>query len=105
MNITQQIWLDLEGLTLISDNSPKIRLRKKEIQLLLFFAKNPNRIIDRLSLLELVWDYNIYAQTNTLAVHINNLRKKLQNFRDLKIETIYGVGYKFNNQLGSPRDS
>ena len=58
-------------------NDEKLPLRKKEYELLEFLAKNAERVINRLTILEYVWNYSIYANTNTLEVHIATLRKKL----------------------------
>lgn len=71
-----------------------IILRNKEFQLLEFLMRNTDIIFTRQNLLEHVWDRNANMFTNTIDVHINILRRKLDykdNFR--LIETVYCQGY------------
>lgn len=73
----------------------KIRLRKKEFQLLEFLAHNKNQVVSRTSIMEYVWNYDVQAITNTLDVHMSKLRRKIDgNFSTKMIETVYGAGYK-----------
>ncbi len=71
-----------------------IKLRKKEYELLQFFVRNKNRIINRNTLLENIWGPNCNPFTNTVDVHIAALRKKLKTKNRQLIKTIHGVGYK-----------
>jgi two-component system, OmpR family, response regulator len=73
----------------------ELALRRKEVELLTFFARNPGKIINRLTLLEYVWNYSNQINTNTLEVHINSLRKKIAARNgNPTIETIHGIGYR-----------
>ncbi len=79
----------------VERNGKLISLRKKEYQLLEFMAKNKNKVINRNALLEYVWNYNVHTLTNTLEVHISNLRRKIDADDSAKIiETVYGLGYR-----------
>lgn len=89
-----------------------IALRRKEFDLLLYLVRNVNRAITKTNILESVWDTNADLFTNTLEVHILNLRKKIDGSyppeRKL-IHTIYGRGYLFGLRpallyVGSTRD-
>ncbi len=82
---------------IITKNQIIIRLRKKEFELLQCLYFNPNRLINKQELLELVWNYDLYINTNTLEVHLCKLRNKLKKagHKNL-IETIHGAGYRFN---------
>lgn len=74
----------------------KIQLRKKEYQLLEFLVNNKNKVINRNTLLEYVWNYNVQAMTNTLEVHISKLRRKINSeYSSTILQTVYGLGYKF----------
>ena len=42
-----------------------------------------------------VWGYSTEIRTRTLDVHVRRLRKKLGGYADQYIETIFGVGYRF----------
>jgi len=68
---------------------------RKEYQLLAMLAQNAGEIIRRDVLLLRVWGYSREIRTRTLDVHIRRLRKKLGAYGDRYIETIFGVGYRF----------
>lgn len=70
-------------------------LTKKEHQLLALLAANIGEIVPRSILLERIWGYGKDIRTRTLDVHIRRLRKKLFPYGDTYIETIFGVGYRF----------
>lgn len=73
----------------------KIDFKPKEIQLLYFLLKNPNRVFSRDQLLENVWGYDYIGETRTVDVHIKRLREKLDaGDQAWKISTVWGVGYK-----------
>lgn len=72
-----------------------IRLSKKEYQLLEFLARNKNKVINRNTILEYVWNYSVHCMTNTLDVHMSNLRRKIDGgFKTKILQTVYGLGYK-----------
>ncbi len=69
-------------------------LRNKEFQLLEFLMRNTDILLSRQIILENVWDRNAYFMTNTVDVHINCLRKKIDYKKTNQlIETIYCSGY------------
>jgi len=74
-------------------------LTKKEYDLLLFFLTNKNRVLGRQSIAQHMWgDYtDDLANFDFVYQHIKNLRKKIcrAGGKDY-INTIYGIGYKFN---------
>ncbi|PJC36558.1 hypothetical protein CO046_05275 [Candidatus Peregrinibacteria bacterium CG_4_9_14_0_2_um_filter_53_11] len=73
-----------------------IPLRNKEFALLEFFIMNKGRLLSRTSILEHVWDRNHCYGSNTLDVHINRLRRKIDGpFDDKLIHTVHCVGYRF----------
>jgi len=74
----------------------EIFLTKLEFNLLSFFVKNKNRIIDREKLLLKVWNNEEVKQKQTVTVTINRLKRKIdpKNIKDYIIP-IYGLGYKF----------
>lgn len=82
----------------IRKNEAKIPLSAIEFQLLTILAKNPNRVFNPDHLYELVWGNEELCDPRTVAVHISNLRKKIESdpTRPSYILTVRGVGYKFN---------
>lgn len=76
-------------------DSRPIELTRKEYDLLAVLVQNAGEIVRREILLLQVWGYGSEIRTRTLDVHIRRLRKKLGVYADQYIETIFGVGYRF----------
>lgn len=73
-----------------------ISLRNKEFSLLEFLMLNKNRVLTRTEIFESVWDRNGDIATNTVDVHISNLRKKISiSPGNGLIRTINCIGYFF----------
>lgn len=71
-----------------------IHLTPKEFALLYYLASNEGRAVPQEELLEHIWDEHANPFTQTVKVHMNNLRRKLnEGFHDQLIETIRGKGY------------
>ncbi len=76
----------------------ELKLTKKEYDILLFLARNKNRIVTKDSIAEYLWgDYMDDAVSfDFIYAHIKNLRKKLANHECGNfLKTVYGIGYKF----------
>lgn len=73
----------------------EIILTRKEHELLALLVDNAGEIVPREILLERIWGYGKDIRTRTLDVHIRRLRKKLFPYGDTYIETIFGIGYRF----------
>ncbi len=75
----------------------EVVLTAKEFDLLLFFARRPGRVFNRVQLLDQVWGYNHEGYEHTVNSHINRLRAKIESdpSNPLYILTVWGVGYKF----------
>ncbi len=71
-----------------------VSLRAKEFELLEEFCRKPGIVLTRDKLLEDVWGFAYPGETRTVDVHVKQLRDKLAG-SDARIETIWGVGYKF----------
>lgn len=74
-------------------------LTPKEFDLLSTLAQNPKRVFSRDQLLQIVWNYEYYGDERTVDAHIKKLRKKIQPFGKNAIQTVWGVGYKFDDSL------
>lgn len=72
-----------------------LKLPPKEMELLYFLASKPNHVFTREQLLEQVWDFNYFGDSRTVDVHIKRLREKLPGNDQWQINTVWGVGYKF----------
>ncbi|WP_342504241.1 response regulator transcription factor [Lysinibacillus sp. FSL L8-0126] len=88
--------LNPESATLIVNNQ-LVDCTAKELELLHFFCKNPNRIFTTSQLYEFVWGNDVYGEEKTVTIHISKLRKKLgDDTRKPKIiVNLRGIGYKF----------
>lgn len=76
-----------------------VELTPKEYDLLLYFASNKNHVLSKQTIAEHLWGDYVDHLTNLDFVyqHIKNLRKKLEEGGAKNhIESIYGIGYKFN---------
>ena len=72
-------------------------LTPKEFDLLRVLAKKPRQVFSREQLLQLVWDYEYYGDERTVDAHIKKLRQKIEKVGPKVIQTVWGVGYKFDD--------
>lgn len=72
-------------------------LTPKEFDLLKTLAHKPRQVFSREQLLELVWDYEYYGDERTVDAHIKKLRQKIEKAGPQVIQTVWGVGYKFDD--------
>ena len=72
-------------------------LTPKEFDLLRVLAKEPRQVFSREQLLQLVWDYEYYGDERTVDAHIKKLRQKIEKVGPQVIQTVWGVGYKFDD--------
>jgi two-component system, OmpR family, alkaline phosphatase synthesis response regulator PhoP len=70
-------------------------LTRKEYELLSLLVQHAGEIVPRETLLMRVWGYSMEIRTRTLDVHIRRLRRKLGVYAEQYIETIFGIGYRF----------
>lgn len=74
-----------------------LALNRKEFEILLFFASNKNRLVNKSALAEHVWGDHIDQADNFEFIYsqIKNLRKKLNAAgANIEIKAVYGIGYK-----------
>lgn len=79
---------------IVHKGSKQITLPKKEFELLYYLATNPNKVYNRDELLASIWGTDVYVLSRTVDVHIRKVREKVG---EELIQTIKGVGYKFNH--------
>ena len=72
-------------------------LTPKEFDLLYTMAKKPRQVFTREQLLELVWNYEYFGDERTVDAHIKKLRQKIEKVGPQVIQTVWGVGYKFDD--------
>ncbi len=79
----------------VTYNGDEIKMPPKEFELLYYLASNKNRVFTREQLLCEVWGYDYPGDSRTVDVHIKRLREKLHGGANWQLETVWGVGYKF----------
>lgn len=72
-------------------------LTPKEFDLLKTLAAKPKQVFSREQLLQLVWNYEYYGDERTVDAHIKKLRQKIEKAGPKVIQTVWGVGYKFDD--------
>ncbi len=72
------------------------RLTLQESKLLQYFIEHPNKILKRQEILQSIWGDDDYFNGRSMDVFISRLRKYLKEEISVQIETIRGVGYRFN---------
>jgi two-component system phosphate regulon response regulator PhoB len=82
--------IDLDGHQ-VNLNGEIIRLTPKEYQLLVVLAQNPNRVIHKDDLIQMLWK-DVHVEVNNLDTHFSNLRRKLKPF-STHIKTLKNLGY------------
>ncbi|MBT2556221.1 response regulator transcription factor [Hymenobacter sp. ISL-91] len=91
--------IEINGLTIdrtgfaVYQDGRKITLPKKEFELLAFLAASPHKVFGREELLQNIWGSDVFVLARTVDVHVRKVREKVG---DHHIQTIKGVGYKFN---------
>lgn len=70
-------------------------LTPKEFDLLMTFASHPKRVFSRDHLLKTLWEDPFYGDERTVDAHIKKLRQKIEVVGPQVIQTVWGVGYKF----------
>ena len=89
------IVIDYDGRTVMVDGK-NVEMSLREYELLTYLVENKGIALSREKILNNVWNYDYYGDSRTIDSHIKKIRHKLGK-KGKYIETIRGVGYKFNN--------
>ncbi|QUI22829.1 response regulator transcription factor [Vallitalea pronyensis] len=103
--VTESNTLSYKNLTLNKDqrqimiDHEEVILTKKEFELLVYLLENRNIVLSRENILEKVWGFEYYGDTNIIDVYIRYLRGKIdQRFSINMIHTVRGVGYVIKDE-------
>ena len=80
----------------------RLELTAKEEALLVLFLRHPGEVLSRTRIYERVWDERYDGLSNTLEVHVRELRRKLEAHGPRLIHTHRGRGYAFGDMPGTP---
>jgi two-component system response regulator PrrA len=87
------LWVD-EARRQATVSGTRLDLSRREFDLLAAFARNPNVVLSRIRLLELVWGYDFEVDTNVVDVFVGYLRRKIEGSGTARlIHTVRGVGF------------
>ena len=95
VTLTPEVTVDVLAQKVFNDGK-EVHLTAKEFAILNYFLKNPNRVITQQELYDHVFDFAEIQLSNTIEVHIKNLRKKLRSSSDVPILTIRNAGYRLD---------
>jgi two-component system, OmpR family, copper resistance phosphate regulon response regulator CusR len=81
-----------------------LNLTAKEQSLLIFFLRHANEVVSRTRIYEQVWDERYDGLSNTLEVHVMELRRKLETNGPRLIHTLRGRGYLLGDAPGADQE-
>lgn len=98
------ITIDVETLT-VSKNGKGLYFTRKEFLILEQIAKKPGHVVSRMDIMDHVWNKDFDPFSNTIETHIRNIRKKIGDKNNSKIETVPGRGYRVSTkETGTLKD-
>jgi DNA-binding response OmpR family regulator len=91
------------GNRLVRKQRQEIDLTFIEFEILYLLASNPGRIFSKEHIYDIVWKEPYCGDYNIVMCHIHNLREKIEDnpSKPVYIQTVWGVGYRFNKNLSS----
>lgn len=101
--------LSFDGLE-IDDINRSVRKQKQDIDLtftefeiLCLLANSPGRVFSKEQIYDIVWKEAYSGDYNIVMSHIRNIREKIEDnpSKPVYIQTVWGVGYRFNKNLSS----
>ena len=87
----------------VTRNNRKIKLTFTEFEILNLLAQNPGKVFSKGLIYDIVWKEPYSGDYNIVMSHIRNIREKIEDnpSKPVYIQTVWGVGYCFNKNLGS----
>lgn len=95
--VFNEIEVDLEAME-ARINGQSLNLTKKELNLLIYFINNKNRVLSRQAIAIHLWGDYTYNLDNVdfIYQHLKNLRRKIAEAKGTDyVQTVYGLGYKW----------
>ena len=92
--------LEVSGVTLnantltVSDGKKSVTMPKKEFEILFKLLSFPDKVFTKTQLMDEFWGYDSDTFNDTVKVHINRIRGRIEPFPQIGVGTIRGVGYK-----------
>lgn len=88
---------------LIYRGKSEIKTAFVEFEILHLLARNPGKVFSKEQIYDIVWKEPYFGDYNIVMSHIRNLREKIEDnpSKPIYIQTVWGVGYRFNKNLSS----
>ena len=88
---------------IVSIKGTRIALTNREFDILYLLAKSPGRIFSKEQIYDIVWQEPYSGDYNIVMSHIHHIREKIEDNpgKPLYIQTVWGIGYRFNKNLSS----
>ena len=86
---------------LVYRGEKEVNITFTEFEILHLLARNPGRVFSKEQIYNSVWKEPYFGDYNIVMSHIRNIREKIEDNpnKPIYIQTVWGVGYKFNNKL------
>lgn len=93
-----ELQIDLDNFS-VKKNDVSINLTSKEFEILKLLVKNPNKVFTKNEIYTLIWNEDYLTDNNIILVHIQRLRKKIEDdpSNPQYIKTLWGIGYKLGD--------
>ncbi len=93
---SSELIVDLSQRT-VSWRGEEIAFSRKEFDLIEFLMTNAGQVFDREHIYEVLWGYDAEGDSSVIKEHVRKIRAKLREATGREyIETVWGVGYKWN---------
>lgn len=81
----------------------EVILTNREFEILYLLANSPGRIYSKEQIYDIVWQEPYSGDYNIVMSHIRHIREKIEDDpgKPLYIQTVWGIGYRFNKNLSS----
>lgn len=83
-------------------NTQEVSMTSKEFDILEFLARNKGQVFSKEQIYDRIWGEYYVADDRNITAYINKIRKKIEpdQSNPIYIQTVWGVGYKFNEKIG-----
>ena len=97
-----ELIVDLSKRSVITGNT-EVTLTNREFEILYLLASSQGRGVSKEQIYDLVWEEPYSGDYNIVMSHIRNIREKIEDnpSKPIYIQTVWGVGYRFNKNLSS----
>src|SRR5690625_476121 len=102
---TNHLTINKHTREVLKDGKRIDNLTPKEFDLLCHLVEHPKQVFSREQLLENIWGYQFYGDDRTVDVHMKRLRTKIGDTDNSLFQTVWGVGYKFEESKINSKDS